>query len=363
MKYLILFVLLIYTLFSINTEAATSHDTKQPPAPVIVSKVIEMQIQPPVTFVGTVEPGQRSLVATEISGLVKNLIYKEGDFVKKGDIVAQLKYNSLRIQSGEAEAALKESLARLEYATSRLIRFKDLYERSVISIEELQETESDKNAWAERSVQYNSKIERLAYDIEQTQIKAPFDGYIISKHTEIGEWLVEGAKVYELINLDSIYVLVYVPEQLAVKLSTDGSATITFDAFPDLVVNGHILTVIPQASLKARTFPVKVGFLNYEGKIKSGLLARVSFLTGNNTTSKLVPKDAIVEMQNKKFVYTIKDGMATPIPVETGMAHDDMIEIFAPVTVGMPIIIRGNERIRPGQPVEVRPASIIANED
>ncbi len=243
----------------------------------------------------------------------------------------------------------------MEYAISQSIRYKDLYEREVVPIEELQEIEAEKNAWSERTVQYKSNIEKLSYDIEQTNIRAPFDGYVVSKHTEIGEWLIKGNNVYEMVNLDNVYALVYVPELIAMQLVEGGDAEVTFDAFPGLTIEGTILTVIPQASQNARTFPVKVGIQNKEKKIKIGLLTRVSFFSANENVSKFVHKDAIVEMKGQNFIYTVKDGIASPVPVKTGISQNNMIEVESQLPPGADVIIRGNERVRPGQSVKVVP--------
>lgn len=349
-------IIFIISLFFSLTVKAEHKQKDYPPVPVVTQSVIEKQFNEAITFVGTVKPDQRSLTATEISGLVKEMLYKEGDFVKEGAVLARLKPDSLKIQLKEAKAALNEGLARLDYAESRKERFKDLYEKTVVSIEELQEAEADRDAWDEKAVQYKMKIDRLQYDINQMEIKAPFNGYIISKYTEIGEWLVTGSAVYELINPDSIYVLVNVPEHIAVTLNRNDPAGLTFDAFPDLKVDGNILSIIPHSSEKARTLPVKIGFKNEDKEIKSGLLARVSFFIGKSTVSKLVPKDAIVEMNNQKFVYIVNNGIASPLPVTIGLAHEDLVEVFGGVTADMQIIVRGNERVRPGQSVMIQNA-------
>ncbi len=113
------FNLIVIALFLFNGSIAYASNEKhskagkQPAVPVVVSKVVEMRIKDPVTFVGSVEPEQRSLVATEIGGLVQEMICKEGDFVKKGDIIAALKQDYLQIQLNEAKAAFKEGMARL----------------------------------------------------------------------------------------------------------------------------------------------------------------------------------------------------------------------------------------------------------
>ena len=353
MKYFANIFNTLFLLIITCTSAISQTQHKGPPAPVKVEKVIEIEIQEQVTFIGTVEPEQRSLIATEVSGVVEKMFYKEGDFVKNREVLAILKQDSLQIELKEAKAALKESEFRLEYASKQLVRFKDLYEKAVIPIEEYQEGESECNAWAEKTIQNQSKIERLKYDLNHMQIRAPFNGHIISKHTEIGEWLVTGDSVYEIINLEDIYVLVNAAEQVAVTLKPNDPAEIKFDSFPDLILRGSIQAIIPQASKNARTLPIKVSFQNKDNIIKSGLFARVSFRTGSKAPSKFVSKDAIVEMNNQKFVYIVNNSIAAPIQIETGIAHENLIEIFGPIKVGMDVIIRGNERVMPGQPVQV----------
>lgn len=353
MRYFLIVIAILVILYLPCSLVSSATPQKHSPVPVVVEEVVEAQLQETFTFVGTVKPEQRSLVATEIDGLVEELLYKEGDYVEKGSAMARLKQESLQIQLQEARAALNEANARLDYARSKAKRFEDLYQRKVIPVEELQEVEAERDAWSEKAIQLQSKIEGLEYDINQTEIKAPFSGYIISKHTEIGEWLVRGKAVYELIDMESLYILAYVPEHIAVRFKQDDPVQIMFDAFPDIHIQGKILSIIPQASEDARTFPVKVGFKNEGSLIKSGLMARVSFLVSNGGPSKLVHKDAIVEMHNQKFIYIVDNGIANPIQVETGLAHEDLIEVFGPVAVGTPVVVRGNERLSPGQSVEM----------
>jgi hypothetical protein len=83
------------------------------------------------------------------------------------------------------------------------------------------------------------------------------------------------------------------------------------------------------------------------------MVARVSFLIGEPSLVKLVPKDAIVENGNDKLLYVVNNGTAEPMPVTTGMAYKNLIEVIGPVQTGQLVVIRGNERLRPGQPVNI----------
>ena len=87
--------------------------------------------------------------------------------------------------------------------------------------------------------------------------------------------------------------------------------------------------------------------------IKSGMVARVSFPIGEPSTVKLVPKDAVVTQNNNHFVYVVNEGTAQPVAVNTGMAHESDIEVIGPLQIGQQVVIRGNERLRPNQPVKI----------
>ena len=114
-----------------------------------------------------------------------------------------------------------------------------------------------------------------------------------------------------------------------------------------------ITSVVPQADSESRTFPVKITVENKDSLIKSGMVSRVSFPIGDPSTVKLVPKDAIVSQNNAQFVYVVNEGAAQPLPVSTGIAYEDRIEVIGPVEKGMTVVVKGNERLMPNQPVQI----------
>jgi len=324
-----------------------------PPAPVVVEKVQEQTLQKPVTLVGAVEPDKRSIIASEIEGLVESLPAKEGKFVNKGDVLAKFKTRTIEIDLNEAEANKRETQARYQLARKNLERFQELEKKGVASIQQLQDAESEKSAWAARISQFQAQIDGLEYDIEKSQIVAPFSGYVTEEFTEVGQWVQKGGPVLELIDIEVAEINIDMPERYITKVNTGLKVRVNFDALPDLKLQGEITSLVPQADREARTFPVKINLDNKEGIIKSGMVARVSFPIGEPAVVKLVPKDAIVSQNNANFIYVVNEGAVQPLPVSTGMAFEDKIQVIGPVQTGQLVVVKGNERLMPNQQVTI----------
>jgi RND family efflux transporter MFP subunit len=349
----VFFILLAICMGAALAMISKTEAQAPPPSPVVVAKVEEQKVQKPVTLVGTVQPTRRSLIASEVAGLVEKFPVKEGDFVKRGDVLAEFQTELLEIKLREAKAAKREAEARYDLARKNFIRFQELHRKGVASDQQLQDMESEQKAWSAKISQLQAQIERQEYDLAKSKIVAPFNGYVTREYTEVGQWIGEGGPVVELIDIDTVEITVDVPERYVSQIRLDDKVTVNFDALPQLEVEGKVTSIVPQADPKARTFPVKVEVVNKDHIIKSGMVTRASFLIGEPALVKLVPKDAIVEQNNLKFVYVVNDGTAQPVPVNVGIAYKNLIEVIGPVQVGQYVVIRGNERLRPGQPVNI----------
>jgi RND family efflux transporter MFP subunit len=324
-----------------------------PPAPVVVDKVREETLQKSVTLVGAVEPDKRSIIASEIQGLVESLPGEEGKFVNKGDVLAKFNTRSIEIDLNEAKARKREAQARYHLAKQNLARFQELESKGVASIQQLQGAETEKSALGARISQIQAQVEGFEYDIEKSQIVAPFSGYVTEEYTEVGQWVEKGGPVVELIDIEIAEINIDMPERYISKVKTGLNVNVNFDALPDLKLKGKITSLVPQADRESRTFPVKINIDNKDGTIKSGMVARVSFPIGEPSTVKLVPKDAIVSQNNANFIYVVNEGTVQPMPVSTGIAFEDKIQVIGPVQIGQLVVVKGNERLMPNQSVKI----------
>jgi RND family efflux transporter MFP subunit len=333
----------------------TIHSFSQapPPTPVEIAFVEEKVLNRPVSFVGNVVPFKRSVIASEVEGLVSNFPAYEGLFVKEGEVLVEFKTSTLELNLKEAKASKQEASSRYTLAKNNLKRIKDLHDKGVASIQELQDAESEKNAWYARLVQLKSQIDKDEYDLSVSSIKAPFTGYVVVKHTEVGQWVEEGGPILELIEIDRLKIVINIPENYVGKLKLEDRVIVNFDALSDNNFEGKIDAIVPQADRESRTFPIVIVLDNKEFLIKSGMVARASFLIGDEQPVKLVPKDAIVEFNKNKMVFVVNNGSAEPVPVSPGFAFEDMVQVTGQISKGQQVVIRGNERLRPNQRVKV----------
>jgi multidrug efflux pump subunit AcrA (membrane-fusion protein) len=118
-----------------------------PSAPVEVGVVEEETLQKPVSFVGSVEPDKRSVIASEVEGIVESFPAKEGSFVNKGDVLAEFNTRTTEIALAQARAGKREAQARYDMARKNLGRFEELQKKGVASMQQYQDAQTEKEAW------------------------------------------------------------------------------------------------------------------------------------------------------------------------------------------------------------------------
>ena len=329
---------------------------EMPSPPVRYTEAREHQVQRHLTLPGTVESPTVSLVASEVQGLVARLRVREGDVVRRGSPLATLRTNSLEILKRASGAQLEEAKSRRKLAELSLDRARQLHGEGVLSQQELDEALYEYNAWQGRVDRLTAEIEQIDHDMKRSVIRAPFGGTIISKRTEIGEWLDVGSPVVEMISLAILEVRVDVPERFFSKLLPGATARVSFEALQGYESLGRVSAIIPRADARARTFPVKVEIDNPEGRIGVGMLAEVVLPAGKTYRATIVPKDAIVQQGRERVVFHLNgEGSVERVPIETGAGIGSWIAVIGPIEAGYRIITRGNERLFHGQKVEGEP--------
>lgn len=339
-----------------SPSALSAQPPAMPPSPVRYTEVRERQVRRTIQLPGTVESRTRSLVASEVAGLVVEFLAREGDTVGKGQPLARLRTTNLELQREAAQAQLKEAQARLKLAERNRDRAAELLEAKVISRQQYDDAFYEYTAWQGRTEQLTAAIARINDDIERCTIRAPFAGAVTAERTQVGEWLKVGDPVVEVLSLDELDVRVEVPEQYFRSLNPGARASVTFESLPGLNATGVVSAIIPSADPQARTFPLKVRIQNREGRIGVGMLAQVSFPAGESYRATVVPKDAVIRRGPQEYVYLMqKDNTVSLVEVKTGEGVGSWVEVRGELHAGQRVITRGNERLRPGQTVQGEP--------
>jgi len=196
-------------------------------------------------------------------------------------------------------------------------------------------------------------IEQLEYEILKKDIVTPFGGFVASEHTQVGEWMDKGGAVVTLVDLSRTLIAVDVPEEYVVGIKSSSKVRVVVNSLGDVPLPATVSTILPNGDSNARTFPVHIELSNKNYRIKSGMTATVTFSIGKKRTVMLLPKDAIVTSGNRRLVYTVAGGKAVPVPVEVVGYYDSHAAIKGALKPGQQVVVRGNERLRPGQAVRV----------
>ena len=325
-----------------------------PPSPVQVAIVKTKTVSNQISLIGTTDAISESTVASEISGLVEYFPIKEGDYVKKGDVLVNLKETEPRLRLKGAVAAKKRIQANLGNAEKELKRVSKLKETNSIAEKQYDTAFYTHIALSQELLQKESEIDLLKYEIKQQKVLAPFSGFVAKEHTQIGEWINKGGPVVTLLGLDKVQITVDVPERYSVLLAPQGNVNVSIKSVSNNSISGKIYSVLPQANPDSRTFPVRIHIENPGHKIKSGMEAMVTFNLATEIKALLVPKDAVVTAGNNRLVFMVNDGKAISIPVNIIGYYDGDVAVEGNLKPDDQVVIRGNERLRPGQAVVIQ---------
>lgn len=326
-----------------------------PPAPVRFTPAVAHSFEAEVRLSGTVQSSLESTVAGQVEGLVEEFTVREGEAVKKGQLLVRLRATQLEIEKRSIEAELEETLARESLAKRELDRAQELFDAELIARDQLDAKLYDHTAWKGRDDRLRANIERIQDEIDRTVVYAPFDGVVLEERTQLGEWLGKGDPVVVLMSTGGLEVRVDVPERYIRRFRKGSRVGIAFASLGGRRVLGTVRAVIPQADVTSRTFPVLVTFAN-TGGVSPGMMAEAVFSGGSQSGQTIVPKDAIVIQGGSQSVFVItSEGTVRPAPVKSGVGVGEWVVVEGPVAPGDRVVTRGNERLRPGQPVVAEP--------
>jgi RND family efflux transporter MFP subunit len=319
-----------------------------PPAKVVVSEVSSGMIAPETEFIGTVYYQEVSDIASEVNGLVEAVEFEEGRRVKKGDVLVRLSSELLEKTIQATIASHEQVLSDLEKAKIDLQRAESLFKEELISEQSYDEHRFRVKGLEKRSASLKAEVERLGVELKKKIISTPFEGVVVKKHVDRGEWLSQGSTVATIAKGDVVDVVVEVPEGI-IKHITQGSDVRIKAAGKG--INGKVFAIIPRGDISTRTIPVKVRVKNTLSLIE-GMEAKVTLPAGEKKKTLTVPRDAVVTVFGSTAVFAVIDSEAKMIPVDVVGYKGITAGIYADgLSEGMKVVVKGNERLKDGQPV------------
>ncbi len=342
----IIFLIACSTLYAQEKKAAT-----MPPAGVVVSEVSAGIVAPESEFIGTVYFKEVSETASEVSGIVESSKFEEGRRITKGDILVKLNSDILEKRIMATAASYEEVLS--DYGKSRkdLVRTGSLFKEKLVSEQAYDENIFRLKGLEKKAVSLKAEVERLEVELLKKEITAPFNGIIVKKHVDRGEWVSPGTVVATIARDNVVDIIAEVPEDIVGFIEQNMVVTINAGGKE---IKGNVFAIVPRGDISTRTFPVKIRAKNSVSLIE-GMEARVKLPVGQKQQTLTVPRDAVISMFGMTVVFAVIDSKAKMLPVQVAGYEGLNAGISAEgLSEGMNVVVKGNERLRDGQDVMIQ---------
>lgn len=316
-----------------------------------------------VTVFGQIVAVRESDVATRVAGIVNEVPVQVGSVVVAGDVLARMDTARLQIELASAEAELAIATAGLEVAQAQADRAQTAFERAQdlltnasISAAQFDERASDLAAALGGLAQARARIgaaenaiELARYNFDNATIRAPFDGIVLDVSTQVGQFAMSGAQVATLLDTGTMEVEANVPSRFTPALTPGREVMGENDAGTPLTMT--LRAVLPTEFSETRTRPVRFTLTQIDPAFAIGQPVTLDVPIGEAREVVVVPKDALVQARGGWTAFVNDGGKASPRTVTIGAALGDTFEVLTGLAPGDEVVVRGNERLRPGQDI------------
>jgi RND family efflux transporter MFP subunit len=303
---------------------------------------------------GYVVAQRKAAVASKGTGRLVYLGVEEGDPVTKGEIIGRLEDSDVRAALHKARADLEIAKADSFDARTSLERMRTLRKSALASQAELDGAEARFMRVMATIVSARAGVEAADVALENTLIRAPFDGTVLTKNADVGEVVApfaasvsSRAAVVSMADMASLQVEADVSESNITRVTEGQPCEITLDAYPDKRYRGYVHKIVPTADRAKATVLTKVAFRETDERVLPEMSAKVSFLSkelpagASAAGSKLtLPASALLERDGRTVVFLVRDNRAIETPVVTGERLGALIEIKEGIAQGDPVVNR-----------------------
>lgn len=323
-----------------------------PPAPVEVALASSTAIGAVQWVPGTVMSREDSRIASAEPGRVVK-IAEVGDRVEAGGVVARLDDEALDLAVRENEAALARIESQLDYQVRQVDRLKQLRSQKSIAETQLDEALSLRDGLEQDKRRAKVALENARRRVREATIRAPFAGVVAERFAQVGEYVQPGATVARLVNTEHLEVQAPAPVAMASRFKAGDVVTLRNG---DEQTERKIRAVVPVGNAQSRQLELRIAI--EDGALPIGAAVQVALPSGDEPTSDAVvsvPRDALILRNGETFVYKVgADNKAERVDVTTGSSKGTLVEVKGEVAAGDRLIVRGGERLQPGQALAIR---------
>ena len=323
-----------------------------PPARVVVGHVQEKMVAENTPIVGTLYFDRVSRLSTDVPGLVRDIFFRLGDRVEKGTVLVRLNTDFIEKEIQLAQTRIKQMDVQIENVEKNLKRYETLFREEAASEKAYDDLRFTRRRMQEDRNALITQLEIAYLKKDKSVIHAPFDSIVLEKFSEVGDWVSPGAVFCRLGALDDLCVKISVAEELVNYAHKGDKLQVLLNAFGK-TIKGIVAGFLPVADIKTKNIFLKVNLPRIPGAAEN-MSATVQIPVSMPKEYKLVPRDAVVNIRGKDFVYTIKKGKARQLSVRIVAFVGEMAAVESSLlNKGMSVVVDGAERLMPDQSVQI----------
>jgi membrane fusion protein (multidrug efflux system) len=321
-----------------KAAATTTPSGEAPPATTVATASVQLErITRQIEAVGSLRSNEAVVVRPEIAGRIVEILFDEGQPVRRGTPL-------FRLDAAIAQAQLEQAKASLALSRANFDRAVDLYRRQV-------GTERARDEATAKLRVDEAAVALAQATLDKMTIVAPFDGIIGLRRVSVGDYLTPGQDLVNLENIDQLKVDFRIPEIYSGRLAVGQSVRIRLDAIPDAVYEGKVYAIDPAHDPNGRAVILRARLDNRDRQLRSGMFARVVLMIEDRQEAIVVPETALVPIGEDQFVYRYVDGKAVLTKVKIGQRRRGRVEIVEGLARDAVIVSEGALKLRDGLPV------------
>ncbi|MBC7437383.1 MAG: efflux RND transporter periplasmic adaptor subunit [Bdellovibrionales bacterium] len=301
------------------------------------AQVLVMKLIDDTQAVGSLRSRQSVVLRPEVSGRITQLNFRDGQRVRKGQVLVQFDDQLPRAQ-------VQQSLAELSIAQANHKRNQELVTQNFISQRSVDESSANLQVAQAKLALSQATAQRL-------KVIAPFDGIAGIRTVNVGDYLKDGADVVNIEDIDAVFVDFRLPERFQAKVRRGQQASVELDALPGRKFVSIIQAVDPLIDANGRSVGVRGCIDNRAAQLRPGMFARVTTVFGQRDNALVIPEEAIVPQGGRQFVVKVVDGpegakLSQRVEVKVGLRRPGQVEVTSGLNEGDRVITAGQQRVQ-----------------
>lgn len=323
----------------LETEKAEAKIPEKPMINTVVMPLMPGIIRDRINLPGSIEPWTTLELKAEVGGIVKQILIREGQEVKKGKVIARIESDDYRIALDRAKAAYKLAVAEFE-------RDKAVHAKGIISKAQLEIKDTNMQLT-------KANLDNARLLLKRCTIKAPLSGVVNRLDAKVGLLLSTGDPVLQILKIDKVKAVVGIPESDMPAVSLLNRVEVTIKALNNRKIMGEKYFLSSAPGTAARLYRLELSIDNPGRDILPGMFVRADVVKQEQKNAIIIPFYSVISRNDEQYVFVEKDGMAVKRNVSLGIMEKWMVQAASGLEAGEKLIVEGHRDVEEGQAVKV----------